>query len=241
MTEPEVVVHDDAGTLAGDVASRLLEVLELAQADGRVPQIGLTGGSIADAVHREVARRAVDSSVDWTRVVLWWGDERFVPAGSSERNATGARQALLDGLPLDPAHVHEMPAADGGLDLDGAAAAYADDLRTHGSGAFDVLMLGVGPDGHCASLFPGHPALDVDDQVAVGVRESPKPPPERISLTFAALNRSRAVWFVVSGEEKAAAVASALSGADVHQTPAAGVQGQDETLWLLDADAASQL
>jgi 6-phosphogluconolactonase len=103
-------------------------------------------------------------------------------------------------------------------------------------------MLGVGPDGHIASLFPGFPQLDVDDQIAVSVTGSPKPPPERISLTFAALNRSKAVWFLVSGDEKAPAVARALAeGTDLHDTPAAGVSGTDETIWFLDRPAASSL
>lgn len=239
MSGPEIIVHDDSGTLAGDVASRLLAELELAQADGGVPQIGLTGGSIADALHREVARRAPDSSVDWSRVVVWWGDERFVAAASADRNAQQAREAFLDALPFDPAHVHEMPAADAGLDLDAAAASYADDLRAHGSGGFDVLMLGMGPDGHVASLFPGHPALDVRDAVTVAVRDSPKPPPERISLSFEALNRSRQVWFLVSGAGKADAVAAALAeDGSVSQTPARGVRGTEQTVWWLDEASA---
>ena len=83
--------------------------------------------------------------------------------------------------------------------------------------------------------------LDVTDRIAVAVTDSPKPPPERVSLTFAALNRTRAAWFLVSGEEKAAAVAAALGGADLHDTPAAGVSGQDETVWFLDRAAASRL
>ncbi len=239
---PDVVVHEDAGTLAGDIASRLLEALELAQAGGGVPHIGLTGGSIADAVHREVARRAAESSVDWSRVVFWWGDERFVPADSPDRNATAARTAFLDAVGVDPANVHEMPAADGGLGLDAAAASYAEELRESGDRGLDVLMLGVGPDGHVASLFPGHPALDVVDRLAVAVRESPKPPPDRISLTFGALARSRQVWFLVSGAEKAEAVAAALAEqGSVQAVPARGVRGQEATVWLIDAAAAARL
>jgi 6-phosphogluconolactonase len=103
------------------------------------------------------------------------------------------------------------------------------------------MMLGMGPDGHVASLFPGHPALDVDDRVAVAVRDSPKPPPQRISLSFAALNRSRCVWFLVTGEQKAAAVSRALGGEHVHDTPAAGVRGREETVWFLDEAAAQGL
>lgn len=238
MSAPEVIVHEDAGTLAADVASRLLEVLEGVQAAGGTPQVVLTGGSIAETLHQELARRASDASVDWSRVVVWWGDERFVPAGSPDRNADQAREAFAGRLGLDPAHVHEMPAADAGLDLDAAAAAYADDLRAHGGDAFDVLMLGVGPDGHVASLFPGHPGLEAED-LTVAVRSSPKPPPERISLTFPALNRSRQVWFLVSGAGKADAVASAHADAgSVAETPARGVTGLDRTVWWLDEAAA---
>ena len=101
-------------------------------------------------------------------------------------------------------------------------------------------MLGVGPDGHVASLFPGFPQLD-STEIAVGVTDSPKPPPERISLTFPALNRARSVWFLVSGDGKAEAVARALGGADLHDVPAAGVTGHEETIWFLDRAAASQL
>ena len=134
-----------------------------------------------------------------------------------------------------------MPSTESAASVDEGAAAYGDELRTFGSGAFDVVMLGVGPDGHIASLFPGFPQLDVDDQIAVPVTGSPKPPPERISLTFAALNRSKSVWFLVSGEEKAGAVARALAeGTDVHDIPAAGVTGSEETIWFLDRAAASQ-
>jgi 6-phosphogluconolactonase len=235
------VIHEDAQALAGDVASMLLDRLESAQDRGEVPHVGLTGGSIAEALHREVARRAVDSSVDWSRVVFWWGDERFVDAASSDRNARQAREAFLDGLGVDPANVHEVPAADAVATAEDAAAAYAETMRTQGAGSFEVLMLGVGPDGHVASLFPGHPALDVSDRIAVAVHDSPKPPPDRVSLTFEAMDRARAVWFLVSGEGKADAVAAALAGGDRHEIPARGVAGQDETLWILDQAAASSL
>ena len=108
-----------------------------------------------------------------------------------------------------------MPAADAGFATSTeAAAAYAVEVRTHGAGEFDVVMLGVGPDGHVASLFPGFPQLDVDDDIAVAVTGSPKPPPVRISLTFPALNRTRQVWFLVSGDGKADAVARALATGD---------------------------
>lgn len=240
-TGPRIVVHEDAQTLAGDVASLLLDRLEAAQGRGEVPHVGLTGGTIADAIHREVARRAVDSSVDWSRVDFWWGDERFVEAGSPDRNARQAREAFLDGLGIDPGRVHEVPAADVVATAEDAAAAYSQEMRTQGAGFFEVLMLGVGPDGHIASLFPGHPGLDATDAIAIAVHDSPKPPPDRVSLTFEAMDRARAVWFLVSGEGKADAVAAALAGGDRHEIPARGVVGTDETLWLVDEAAASAL
>ena len=241
MTSPRIEVHEDAPALATAVAGELLLRLTDAQTRGEVPQIGLTGGSIAEAVHREVARLSPSSDVDWSRVVVWWGDERFVAPDDPERNAGQARASFLDAVGADPASVHEMPSTATAADVDEAAASYSELVRRHGAGAFEVLMLGVGPDGHVASLFPGHPALDARDAIAVGVRDSPKPPPERVTLTFEALNHARAVWFLVSGDEKADAVARALGGADLHATPAAGVTGEDETIWFLDRSSASRL
>jgi 6-phosphogluconolactonase len=238
---PVVRRHDDADVLVGDVASALLERLEAAQARGEVPQVGLTGGSIADELHRELARRAADSSVDWSRVVFWWGDERFVPAASADRNARQAREALLDHVAVDEANVHEVPASDEVATAEEAAEAYSATIRSQGAGFFEVLMLGIGPDGHCASLFPGHPALRTTDAIAVAVHDSPKPPPDRVSLTFEAMERCRAVWFIASGEGKAEAVARALADdGSVEETPARGVRG-DETVWWLDEAAASAL
>lgn len=241
MTAPVVRRHEDADVLVGDVASALLDRLEAAQARGEVPQVGLTGGSIADALHRELARRSADSAVDWSRVVFWWGDERFVPADSPDRNALQAREALLDHVPVDPARVHEVPASDQVVTAEDAAAAYSETMRSEGAGFFEVLMLGIGPDGHCASLFPGHPALEATDAIAVAVHDSPKPPPDRVTLTFEAMERCRAVWFIASGEGKAEAVARALADeGTVAETPARGVRG-DETVWWLDEEAASAL
>jgi 6-phosphogluconolactonase len=241
VNAPEIRRHDDADVLVGDVASALLDRIEGAQARGVVPHIGLTGGSIAEELHRELARRAADSSVDWSRVAFWWGDERFVPADSPDRNAGQARAALLDHVPVEEANVHEVPASDQVATAEDAAEAYAAAMRQHGAGFFEVLMLGIGPDGHCASLFPGHPALDARDALAVAVHDSPKPPPDRVSLTFEAMERCRAVWFIASGEGKAEAVARALAeDGTVAETPARGVRGE-ETVWWLDEAAASAL
>lgn len=233
-------VHPGADQLAEAVARDLLAVLVEVQDDGRVPQVGLTGGSIADRIHAELGRLGPESGVHWGRVAFWWGDERYVAADSDERNAGAARALFLDRVGTDPRHVHEAPATDTGLALDAAAAAYGEEVQEHGTDGFDVLMLGIGQDGHVASLFPGHPALDVADRVTVGVPDSPKPPSQRISLTFGALNRSRQVWFVASGESKGEAVARALADdGDVHDTPARGITAP--VRWYLDQPAAALL
>lgn len=208
----------------------------------------LTGGTIADSVHRSLSGSPARDAVDWSRVDLWWGDERFLPAGDADRNETQAREALLSALPLDASRVHAMPSSDQhNGDPEAAAAAYADELaaaaRPEDSGStpvFDIVMLGVGPDGHVASLFPQMPAL-ADDRAVTAVRGAPKPPPTRLTLTLATLGRAREVWFVVSGDEKSGAVRRALSGARPEQVPAAGPRGRQRTLWLLDSTAAGQL
>ncbi|GAA5149535.1 6-phosphogluconolactonase [Nocardioides marinquilinus] len=236
--EPRIEVQPDADALATAVAGELLSRLADLQASGGTPQIGLTGGTIAEAVHRELARLSPDADVDWGRVVVWFGDERFVPAGSPDRNAGQARAAFLDAV--GATQVHEVPAADQVATAAEAAEAYGNAMREHGAGSFDVLMLGIGPDGHVASLFPGRPELDADDSVAVAVADSPKPPPERVSLTFAALNRADVVWFLASGEGKAEAVGRALAPeGSIAETPARGVNGSVETTWWLDRDSAS--
>ncbi|MFT4083422.1 MAG: 6-phosphogluconolactonase [Nocardioides sp.] len=241
MTEARIEVHPDPAELAIAVAGEFLNRVADAQAAGHVPHVVLTGGTIAEAIHREIARLAPASGVDWGAVDFWFGDERFVAPDSPDRNVGQARAAFLDEVGVPAHRVHAMPSTADAADVDAAAEAYAAEVRAQGSGRFDILMLGVGPDGHIASLFPGFPQLDATDAIAVGVTDSPKPPPERVSLTFEALRRSSSVWFLVSGEGKAAAVASALGDADVHQTPAAGVGGEDETVWFLDRAAASRL
>ncbi len=242
--QPMVRRSADPDELAERVAAHLISRLARIQQHGRVPSIALTGGSIAVKIHETVAESPDRHLVDWGHVDFWFGDERFVPAADPERNARQARTAMLDHLPVDPARVHEMPAADGSHagDLDAAAEAYGQEIRRQGSGEFDVVMLGIGEDGHVASLFPGFPQLDIDDAIAVAVRDSPKPPPERVSLTFSALERTRDLWFVASGAGKAEGVRRALDpDTDVHEVPASRPRGRQRTLWFLDEESASQL
>jgi 6-phosphogluconolactonase len=243
VADPEVVVSASPDALAAAVAGRLVTRLAAIQATGRVPSIALTGGTIAVKIHEAVVTATSGhDDVDWGSVDVWWGDERYVAQADDERNAKHTWSTMLSHLDVSPGRVHEMPASDGPHEsVEDAAAAYADEVRSRGGGKFDVVMLGVGPDGHVASLFPGHPQLDADD-IAVAVTDAPKPPPVRISLTFEALNRADDVWFVVSGAAKAEAVAKALAtgngAADRHDVPAAGVHGREHTVWFLDDESA---
>jgi 6-phosphogluconolactonase len=245
------VVHHDRQQLVDSAAARLVMAIREAQSARGQADIVLTGGSLGSAVLVALGHSPTRDTIDWRHLNLWWGDERFLPVGDPERNETQARAALLDAVPLDPARVHPMPAADGpdGSDVDAAARRYVAVLAAAAAVAhrgqpvpeFDVLMLGVGPDAHVASLFPEHPALHEEEASAIGVRGAPKPPPVRISLTFPSLCAARDVWFLVSGEEKAGAVGLALSGAGRMQAPAAGVEGTRSTTWLLDRQAATHV
>lgn len=236
MPAAEVLVHSTADDVAEALAARLMSRLLEIQREPRIPEVALTGGRIATRAYERLGQEGRRSAVDWSRVGLWWGDERFVPADDDERNARQALTALAP-LPLDLTRVHPMPASGDGVDLDGAAEAYAQEL---GHTAMDLCLLGVGPDGHVASIFPEHPSSYAEGRV-IAVRASPKPPPERTSLTLEVINTSAEVWFCVTGADKADAVRRALSGAGPLQIPAAGAHGRERTLWLLDQEAAAEL
>lgn len=243
----EVRVLPGPEELAAEVARSFVELVQDSTRPGF--SVALTGGSIADRIHRVLAQLAPGAAVDWRREVdFWWGDERFVAVDSPDRNAGQARAAFLTALGVGEDHVFEVPAlghlGDRGevLDVQRAAEVYADLLRFElHHGAFDLVMLGLGPDGHVASLFPGSRQLGVSGVDTVAVTDSPKPPPERVSLTFDALGRTHRVWFLVSGAEKAEAVARSLAATgSITDSPARGVVAP-EIVWWLDEAAASCL
>ncbi|MFJ6743513.1 6-phosphogluconolactonase [Streptomyces sp. NPDC091279] len=250
MNTPQLVVHRDKELMAEAAAARLITRIVDAQASRGSASVVLTGGRNGNGLLAALASAPARDAVDWARLDLWWGDERFLPEGDPDRNVTQARAALLDAVPLDPERVHAMPASDGpyGSDVDAAAEAYAAELaraarpEDHGPvPSFDVLMLGVGPDTHVASLFPELPAVRETERTVVGVHGAPKPPPTRVTLTLPAIRAAREVWLLAAGEDKAEAAEIALSGAGEIQAPAAGAYGRRRTLWLLDAAAASRL
>ncbi|MEO8888581.1 MAG: 6-phosphogluconolactonase [Jatrophihabitantaceae bacterium] len=245
--QPQTVVEESADALAASIAARLIAALTAALSVRPVAHLVLTGGGILEQVMRAVVDSPARDSLDWSRMHIWWGDERFVPSDSDDRNDKAAFAAFLGALPLDPALVHRMPASGGewGEDVDAAAAAYAAELAAAAEDGdlprFDVLLLGLGPDGHCASLFPDSPGVHEELLSVIGVHDSPKPPPLRMSLTFRTLDAASELWLIASGPGKAQAVARALGGASKFEVPSAGPRGREHTLWLIDRDAASEL
>jgi 6-phosphogluconolactonase len=242
----EIETYADADALVTAAGDRLVNAITTAIENRGVAHIVLTGGGTGTKLLKHLGDHG--EAIDWSAVHLYWGDERYVPADDDDRNDKQAREALLDHIDIPPANVHAMPASDGefGDDIDAAALAYEQVLAANAEiGAptpdFDVHLLGMGGEGHVNSLFPLTPAVRETVRMVVGVIDSPKPPPKRITLTLPAVQRSREVWLVVSGEEKADAVAAVVGGAAAVDVPAAGGVGREATVLLLDEAAASKL
>lgn len=257
-------IHPSFDVLAAATAARLITKLLDTQNERGEATVVLTGGSVGIATLKAVADSPACSAVDWSMVNLWWGDERFLPAGDPETNAQQAQDALLASIGLSPERVHPMGGPDRYSDPEAAAQAYAAELAAAASAEasdepgettaqdavvvlqqglprFDVLLLGIGPDAHIASLFPEMAGIRVKDALVVGLQNSPKPPPSRVSLTLPAINSAQEVWLVAAGADKAGAVGLALAGANPVQVPAAGPAGRVKTLWLIDQEAAAKV
>ena len=246
MSDAVIETYADADTLVAAAGDRLVIAIVAAVATRGVAHIVLTGGGTGVKLLKHVGEHG--AAIEWSKVHLFWGDDRYVPADDDDRNDKQAREALLDSLDIPAVNVHAMPASDGefGDSIEDAAAAYAEVLAANapdGAAApeFDVHLLGMGGEGHVNSLFPHTPAVREQDRLVVGVTDSPKPPPRRITLTLPAVRRAREVWLVVAGAEKADAVAAAVAGAAADDVPAAGAIGRDATVWLLDEAAAAKL
>ncbi|MFE1645267.1 6-phosphogluconolactonase [Microbacterium sp. P01] len=248
--EKRVVISPDPAHLAESVAARFLQRVSKGVQAGDTVHISLTGGTSGIAVLRAASASKKCAKIDWSRVHFWWSDERFVGRDDPDRNEKQARDAFLDSLDIPAANIHAMASSDGHLDLDAAAVAYADELaqfapadrsETGAWPSFDICFLGVGPDGHIASLFPDRAEIGIVDEAVVAVRDSPKPPPERISFTRPVINSSQRVWMVMAGADKASALGLALAGANYRSVPAAGAKGRKRTILFVDQAAAAQV
>ncbi|CAM5315745.1 6-phosphogluconolactonase [Leifsonia shinshuensis] len=241
--ERRVLVHPDKEALAASVAARFLTKTIDILDDLGAANIALTGGTMGIAVLEAVNGSPARDTIDWSKVHFWWGDERFVEKSSEERNERQAREALLDHLPVPPENIHPFPASDEIPDIEEAASVYAAELQAFAPEGqafpkFDITFLGVGPDGHIASLFPDRAGIRETEATVIVERESPKPPPQRLSLTRPVLNASDRIWLVLSGSDKASALGLALAGASYTEVPVAGAKGRKRTVFFVDKDAA---
>lgn len=227
MSQVDITVAADAEEAARLVAERLAEQ---ARSGG---SIVLTGGSTP----RRAYEIAAELEPDWSRVEPWWGDERCVPPDDERSNYGMAKAALLDRLEGEPRAVHRMQ---GELGRDEGSREYR--LELADAGTFDLVLLGLGPDGHIASLFPNSPTLDVTGRDVVGTEAGHEPFVDRITMTLPRLCNTRELLFLVAGEDKADAVARAFAGKPSHQTPGSLARSSEGTTRaILDRAAASNL
>lgn len=244
MSERLVVVHPTPEILASATAARFLTAILDRQSIANPVHVALTGGTVGIATLAEVKKSPLNQAVDWSSVHLWWGDERFLAHGDSDRNEVQARTAWIDSVESLPTeNVHYMPRSSEGYTVEDAAKDYSTELKTYAKDGqsvpdFSIVLLGMGPDAHVASLFPGHPDAHQTSTAAIPVRNSPKPPSQRVSLSFDTIQSAQEVWIIAAGAEKAEAVSSGLSGAPREKAPVSAAKGRLKTLWLLDAAAA---
>jgi len=240
------LVHQNKQALASSVAARFITKMVDILHDQEDANVVLTGGSVGTAVLEAINESAARDTIEWSRVSFWWGDERWVPRSDAERNERQAREALLDHISVPEENIHPFAASDDGVELDDAADRYSAELAENApSGAhlprFDVTFLGVGPDGHVASLFPHRSGIRETDDSVIAVRNSPKLPPERLSLTRPVLNSSERIWLVLAGSDKASALGLALAGASRDEVPVAGIKGRRRTVFFVDSEAAAEV
>ncbi len=228
------VVVDAAAVLADRFAERCERELARAIGDRGSASLVVTGGSAAEAL----LPRLVRAPIDWSRVHVFWSDERAVPPGDPQSNYRLALELWLDPARVPASSVYRMPGE--AADLDAAAVAHAEEVRTlcGDPPRFDLMLLGVGPDGHVASLFPGRPLLRETRKLVAAVEDSPKPPPRRLTLTLPALFGARLLVVAAFGSAKAAVMAEAL-GERASSLPVAQVlRRARRALVLLDPAAA---
>lgn len=231
-----VEIYADAAALAARAADLFWTILRTSvRSNGRF-SVALSGGHTPRATYAEVARRANGTTTPWADVHVFWGDERCVPVTDERSNERMARAELLSRVPIPEAQIHPMRCAG-----DAAAAKKYEDLLRADLGAhqrFDLVLLGLGEDGHTASLFPGSALLSVTDEW-VGFERRPGEDFGRLTLTLPVINESACVMFLVEGATKAEPLRRATSGDQ--RIPASLVRPEGEIYWLVDAAAARLL
>ncbi|UJR79482.1 6-phosphogluconolactonase [Sandaracinus amylolyticus] len=236
----EVEIHPDREALVDAAAEHVVALARAAVAARGRFTIALAGGGTPRPVYERLAHPTFACRIDWSRARIFFGDERCVPPDHPESNYRMVREALLDRVPIDPANVHRIAGED---DPEKAARDYEQTLREQLDGSFDLVLLGMGDDGHTASLFPGSPALDEARRWVLPTESTRPHPMWRITLTPVVIDAAAAVTFLVAGASKAERLREVLEGgAGAESLPAARIRPTDGALrWMVDADAASQL
>jgi 6-phosphogluconolactonase len=245
----EILKFNDGPSVAVAAADAFIELATALLRGKPEIHVNLTGGTLGILSLVKIAEHPGCENLDWSRIHIWWGDDRFVPKGHPDSNAKQAEDALLGKLlMLDPAKVHAFPSFDPDSatpiseQLDAAAADFSATVAKYVPAGqtmpyFDISFVGMGPDGHVLSLFPGH-AIPAPGVTVIAEHNSPKPPPQRLSFTYEAINNSGQIFFVVGGADKAEAVSVAFSDAPT-RLPVGRVHALQKTIWFLD-DAAAQ-
>lgn len=226
-------VHD-LDALISAASDDFVSIVNEAIASRGVARVVLTGGGAGIGLLRRV--RTLSDELDWSRIHVFFGDERNVELTHEESNERQAREALLDhvGIPAENVHGYGLD----GSAMEPAVAAYTEVLSTFAPEGFDLHLLGMGHEGHINSLFPHSRALAEEEKLVVAVDDSPKAPAERVTLTLPAVASADRVWLLVSGAEKAEAASHVIAGSPTVDWPAAGAQGRLETVLYLTDDAA---
>jgi len=238
MKSVEIRRADNAADVAKQAAFEIISAINQALKKQETFNIALTGGTVGILTLQVLGQQEELVDLDLSKVHFWWGDERFVASESAERNANQARQVFLNLIEVPSSNIHEFPSIDQGLDLEKARTSFENELLTAFEGKspkMDLTILGMGPDGHVASLFPGH---HQNSSLIVSEHNSPKPPAQRLSMSMDLINNSDRIIFVVSGIDKAEAISSVHQDTDC-ELPAAKVAAQGETLWIVDQAAGS--
>ena len=234
--KPVVYRLPTAGEVASAAADAFYKKLDEILATKPQAHVVLTGGTVGIATLAAIGDHELAKATNFSRVNFWWGDERFVASESPDRNSGQARAALLKKIAVDESKIHEFPSADEGLTLDAAARLFAEHFSAVAP-QFDLVFMGMGPDGHICSLFPGKPTPPVGVSV-IAEHNSPKPPPERLSFTYEAINTADEIWFLVAGSDKQEAVSVAF-GDEPESLPVGRVHGKLKTVWFVDDGAGS--
>jgi len=240
--QPAVHVFPDIEALSRAVAEATVGIIRSAISQQGECTLVLSGGTTPRSLYRLLGS-VYRNEIPWERVHLFWGDERYVPPDDPASNFRMVKETLLDAISIPVTNVYAMPT--GHADPNAAAREYEALLarRVNGGGRrFDLILLGLAPDGHIASLFPGSKALEESERRVVAVRV-PKEPPQRLTLTLPAINRAAHVHFLVAGKAKAGALHRVVVGpCDVQTCPAVGVKPLDGTVtWWVDEAAATFL